>query len=119
MLKVFPNGFQITFENGYTVSVMFDEHNYCSNRTSGIYVRGECINAEVAIFTPNGGTVPVDGDVAGWASPERVAELIGIAAQLDAELEMEFYRMEVENTIEDLEADYYDNQCHTGSNPDA
>lgn len=51
-------GFQITFDNGVTVSVQFGGGNYCQNR-SGIYWKpaadgARCADAEVAIWNKDG-----------------------------------------------------------------
>ena len=56
-------GFQLSFHNGYTLSIMFGHGNYCDNYTLPItsydsvrrFSRINCINAEVAIIDPNNG----------------------------------------------------------------
>lgn len=86
-------GFQVTFENGFTVSVQFGFGNYCENKAdrqvNGLVRMVDCKDAEVAVFYPNGGFVPIsDGgsadDIAGWVSPDHVAVLMAIVAQLPA-----------------------------------
>lgn len=66
-------GFQVTFENGYTVSVQFGPGNYCSNDMRGFSMeamreageRGSS-TAETAFFGPDGNLLkrnPDDADV--------------------------------------------------------
>ena len=48
-------GFQITFDNGWTVSVQFGSGNYCNNRDLHALLHGksafpECENAEIAAW---------------------------------------------------------------------
>ena len=82
------NGFQITFENGYTVSVQFGEGNYCSFESTK-----ECKNAEVALISPDGWLMDLSGkfdwwsftdEVNGYTTPDEVAELIAYAQALPA-----------------------------------
>jgi len=67
-------GFFLRFNNGYEISVQFGGYHHCD--------RGET-TAEVAVFNPDGDLVPLLGkfawqkdDVLGYATPEKVAELI-------------------------------------------
>lgn len=83
-------GFQITFENGYTVSVQFGYWNFCScqailpenalKKKAPYEINTECHDAEVAVLSPKGTLVEMiefDGDVvAGYYTPEMVADLI-------------------------------------------
>lgn len=94
-------GFQITFENGYTISCQFGTGSYCDRRSftepygSELGMRRvESANCEVAIWRDNGdfitgaicdaADVDVDGDgmVAGYVSPEAVAKLIAYISTL-------------------------------------
>jgi len=50
-------GFQLTFENGLTISVQFGAGNYCANRSLSVEYGAElkqeitsCIDAEIAIW---------------------------------------------------------------------
>ena len=87
------HGFQITFENGYTVSVQFGELNYCNNArfaqeklkeyTTLVHpfqVNIECDDAEVAVLSPLRGLLPMSefgGDVVGaHFTPEMVFKLM-------------------------------------------
>lgn len=83
-------GFQITFENGYTVSVQFGAGNYCDNRTDAldaIAIKSdtdlECRNAEVAIIDHNNNFVEFSSSgesVLGEIDPNKVAEMIAWAS---------------------------------------
>ena len=73
-------GFQMTFENGNTISVMFGKGNYCNtpefekDRTSNK-------TAEVAIWDKNGNWYNFGNDtVKGWCNSNEVAEFIQFAA---------------------------------------
>lgn len=92
MFRVFGHkGFQIVFENGYEVSVMFGLGNYCEQRSSEFFkvypVESEhnCENAEVAVYKndvqikefPH---VHPGDSVGGWLTPNQVAEIITWAA---------------------------------------
>tara|TARA_Y100000296_G_C5112304_1_gene225819 strand:+ start:458 stop:766 length:309 start_codon:yes stop_codon:yes gene_type:complete len=75
-------GYQMTFKNGYCVSVQFGPGNYCERRGAGFDAVQTTANngevwrsktAEVAIFNPDG---TFDGDVQGWLNPDEVAEII-------------------------------------------
>lgn len=76
-------GFQMKFENGWTVSVMFGCMNYCNNRYSYGHdfnrsVSNECVNAEVAAWDKNGNWYWFDEhqNVKGWVAPDEVADFI-------------------------------------------
>lgn len=80
-------GFQITFENGYTVSVQFGPGNYADNYRRRVGLAEEFCGAdgsntaECAIFNPQGDFVPIGGDqVAAYKTPEEVLELLNWAA---------------------------------------
>ena len=80
-------GFQITFENGYTVSVQFGQYHYCSNknlkRNDDVYTK-DCRNAETAIFYKD--THPFHkhkgDDVQSYQSPKEVLETLKYAESL-------------------------------------
>jgi hypothetical protein len=78
-------GFQITFANGYTVSVQWGNGNYCEKKQYGGYGEEmkhqvwESPNAEVAVWDKNGDWVRpagINDDVKGYQTPEEVAEII-------------------------------------------
>ena len=96
MFKISPSplkGFQITFDNGYTVSVQFSNGNYCSNShiPEGFESLATCENAEVALIHPDGWLVDLsekfgwwigNDTVNGYTTPDEVAELIAYATSL-------------------------------------
>ena len=73
-------GFQITFENGWTISVQFGTSNYCSRRYSDTEYGKSIIespNAEIAIWDKNGEWYNFGSDeVKGYCTPDEVAEWI-------------------------------------------
>ena len=73
-------GVQITFDNGWTISVQWGKGNYCDRRFSMETEQGivECKNAEVAVWDADGVWLPMsDGDdVIGWQTPDDIAALI-------------------------------------------
>ena len=101
MLASYRNsGFQLGFENGYTVSVQFGTSNYCSNK-SFIYqewtdteVLNKSDNAEVAIFLTKSGDwrtkevfkdlfeLALNDDVEGYVPADTVAQLIAYVQKL-------------------------------------
>ena len=105
-------GFQIVFENGYKISVMFGVGNYADHHRGEITMeqwnnpplKWESRTAEVAVFKPNGDFVRIgaNDDVAGWLSPSEVSRLIAATATGD------------ETKIE--KALYLDNKSAEGSN---
>ena len=83
-------GFQMSFENGLTISVQFGYGNYCANKnepTNRHSANTECYDAEIAIFpTKDKGPAWLTNkflpkkrgeDVVGWIKPDEVAKLIG------------------------------------------
>ena len=90
-------GFQLTFENGITVSVQFGYGHYCANRNNRNFSRPQerCSsdNAEVAVIGANGEWLtrevfeklgwddPCD-DVAGYVAADEVAKLIAACQAL-------------------------------------
>lgn len=72
------NGFQITFGNGLTISVMFGNYNYCANKGSEA-IEGDftCPNAEIAVIS-EGILLPIahDDQVIGWCDSDKVANWI-------------------------------------------
>ena len=78
-------GFQITFANGYTVSVQFGTFNYCDSprslkdRNLEGWLNDTCLNAEVAIIAPDGSFVRFEqkeDDVRGYTDPDTLAKII-------------------------------------------
>jgi len=81
----YHRGFQVTFGNGYTVSVQFGPNSVCSVKNESLEemitpsnIDEKCQNAEVAVITPNKNLIPFRSngdDTRGYVSPE---ELVGI-----------------------------------------
>ena len=79
-------GFQITFANGYTVSVQFGYGNYCDNRYGNDGAKSA--NAEVAAFKSHGGEWVKLGehdDVIGYQTPDQVLAIMARIAALPQE----------------------------------
>ncbi len=78
-------GFRMTFENGWTISVQWSAWNYCENREYNITggpTPSHCVNAECAVWDKNGDWFRLgeNDDVIGWQSPEQVSALISRVA---------------------------------------
>ena len=88
MFRINDNkGFQITFDNGYTVSVQFGPGNYGSNRAetylTTMNVPQSAALAETALLAPNGDFVAYkDDDVQGYQTASDVLELLNYASSL-------------------------------------
>lgn len=72
-------GFAMTFENGWTVSVMFGVSNYCSNRK--LIFGHDCpphsITAEIAAWDADDNWHDFGNDtVKGWVNADEVADFI-------------------------------------------
>ena len=98
VFKVFAQkGFQVKFENGYIVSVMFGAGNYCehhlnddvaptlnSDATIKVWQKHESIDAEIAVFDPDNNFVQIpfswNDQVKGWITPEEMLEVMNWAA---------------------------------------
>ena len=103
-------GFQITFENGLTASVQWRSGNYCDNYSSPFTnAFQESNTAEVAVFDTAGEFVNMDyfyngnndGEVAGFLSPEDVAEFLYKVSSFDT-AKNEEYRNSFDNLFEDV-----------------
>jgi hypothetical protein len=95
MFYAFANkGFQVTFANGWKVSVMFGAGNYCQNRfedvdhreTVPVWGSFHSDDAEVAVFTPDDEFstdfpgCPEGDQVLGWITPETMLEIMNWTA---------------------------------------
>lgn len=82
--RLIPNkGFQMTFENGNTISVMFGVGNYCSNRNDLNIVDGSVVSntAEIAIWNEKDEWHNFGGDtVNGFIDSNEVAKWVSFAA---------------------------------------
>lgn len=91
-------GFQMTFENGLTVSVQWGAGNYCDNHYNMDFLYGKDMRsntAEVAVMqgdrflNANNFMNPEDADwcddVVGYLSPEQVVDFLANAKNYTAE----------------------------------
>jgi len=87
------NGFQMTFKNGWTVSVQFSWCNYCSNQHKRHHQIFSSSDAEIAAWDENGVRYRFDesNTVKGWCKPDEVADFIVQIAAIE-EYEGRFYR---------------------------
>lgn len=88
MFRITDNkGFQITFDNGYTVSVQFGSGNYGSNYNADFVAEmgkpQSATLAETALISPSGDFVAYNGeDVQGYVNADSVLELLNYAKSL-------------------------------------
>ena len=84
------NGFSMTFENGFTISVRWGIGNYCERRSMSSYhphsdmkiPQVKSTDAEIAIWDKEGTWFNFGSDtVKGWCSVDEVATWIGIARE--------------------------------------
>lgn len=85
-------GFQITLDNGYTVSVQFGVINYCDNKDIGVSITTDttindpvpdCKNAETALINSDGEFVNyLHQKVQGHMTPDMVLDLLNHARDL-------------------------------------
>lgn len=76
------SGFQMTFENGNTISVQFGFGNYCENRNES---KSTSKSSEIAIWNEHTGKwFDFGGDtVKGWCNADEVAKWVNFAANND------------------------------------
>ncbi len=99
MFKSRKNGFQITFTNGLTASVMFGEGNDCENRDKNPQFPIECRNTELAVFRggeqlfcdgssewDEDGSTSCPQSITGWLSPDIVAQLLAAIAKMPTDI---------------------------------
>jgi len=70
------SGVQMTFKNGYTISIQFGFGNYCENKFCG---KSESKDCEIAVFDSEDNFVQIEGmtdDVVGYCSIDEVADYI-------------------------------------------
>lgn len=72
-----PKGFQMTFANGWTVSVQFGEGNYCSSKVDE-HGRVSSETAEIAAWNHKHEwfRVSPSDNVKGWCKPDEVARFV-------------------------------------------
>lgn len=76
-------GFQMTFENGMSISVVWHKSAYCDRRSFSVDSHedtgpADCINAEVGAWDENGDWYRLgeNDDVIGYQTPDQVADFI-------------------------------------------
>jgi len=94
-------GFQMTFDNGFRISVQWGHGNYCEVKNKGMWGDEQkqdywdSTSAEIAVFGENDNMLNLRGDdsfdtVAGWLSTDMVAKVIAIvqSAKTDKEIQL-------------------------------
>jgi hypothetical protein len=100
-------GFQITYQNGYTVSVQFGAGCYCTNRDLPY---GEKVppsdTAETALMTKDGFVEYQGDDVQGYMTPSEVLKLMVYAESLPPYDELTAF-VSGKNPQEEKEGSFY------------
>ena len=94
-------GFQMTFDNGFRISVQWGIGNYCAVREKDAYGAPQkqdfwdSVSAEIAVFGEGGNMINLRGDdefdtVVGWLSTDQVAKVITIvqSSKTDKEIQL-------------------------------
>ncbi len=79
-------GFQMTFDNGFRISVQWGHGNYCAVKDKGMWGDEqkedywESASAEIAVFDGDSRFIDIREDdmVAGWLSTDTVAKVIAV-----------------------------------------
>jgi len=80
-------GFQMTFKNGWTVSIQIGRGNYCDNRHKSSDF-SKCENAEIAAVDKNGEWYKFDYDsVQGYVSTDDIAKFILMVCEFAGDAE--------------------------------
>lgn len=84
-----PSGFQMTFNNGNTISVQFGFGNYCSNRGES---KDTSTTAEVAIWNKDGKWYQIQShdEVLGHCNTDEIAKWIHFAATTEFKKEIDY-----------------------------
>jgi len=94
-------GFQMTFDNGFRLSVQWGIGNYCQRKSDGMFGDEmkdnfwESTSAEIAVFDDNVDSSPMvnlNGGidmVCGWLSTDQVAKVIAIVQSAKTANEIE------------------------------
>ena len=96
MLKLGKEGIQWSFDNGYTVSIQWGIHHYCSNnaRFGDKQVTDSSPNCEICIFDPNGDSVKLEDDwVRGWVSAEKLVGVLAYVQQSERDAKLSERRL--------------------------
>ena len=92
-------GFQMTFDNGFRISVQWGHGNYCAVKEKGMWGDEQkqdywgSVSAEIAVFGENDSMINLRGDdsfdtVVGWLSTDTVAKVIAIVQSSKTEEEL-------------------------------
>jgi hypothetical protein len=94
-------GFQMTFDNGFRISVQWGHGNYCAVKNKGMWGDEQkedywdSTSAEIAVFGEGDNMLNLRGDdsfdtVVGWLSTDEVAKVIAIvqSSKTDKEIEL-------------------------------
>ena len=92
-------GFQMTFDNGFRISVQWGHGNYCAVKDQGMWGDEQkedywdSVSAEIAVFGENDNMISLRGDdcfdqVAGWLGTDTVAKVIAIVSSAKTEEEL-------------------------------
>ena len=83
-------GFQMTFDNGFRLSVQWGIGNYCQRKSDGMFGDEmkdnfwESTSAEIAVFDDNVNGCPIiningtTDNVSGWLNTDQVAKVVAI-----------------------------------------
>ena len=94
-------GFQMTFDNGFRISVQWGHGNYCAVKDKGMWGDEQkqdywdSVSAEIAVFGERDNMLNLRGDdsfdtVVGWLSTDQVAKVIAIvqSSKTDKEIQL-------------------------------
>ena len=81
-------GFQMDFQNGFSISVQWGIGNYCAVREKDAYGTPQkqdywdSVSAEIAVFDNDSRFIEIreDDQIAGWLSTDTVAKVIAIVS---------------------------------------
>ena len=91
-------GFQMTFENGFRISVQWGVGNYCQRKEDGEYGESmktefwESNSAEIAVFNKDREFITITNYpdvVTGWLNTDKVAKVITVVQSATTKEEIE------------------------------
>ena len=91
-------GFQMVFENGFRISVLWGGGNYCQRKEDGEYSEPmktefwESTSSEIAVFNKDGEFITITNYpdvVAGWLNTDKVAKVITVVQSATTKEEIE------------------------------
>tara|TARA_B110000902_G_scaffold250618_1_gene309989 strand:- start:293 stop:631 length:339 start_codon:yes stop_codon:yes gene_type:complete len=83
-IATYNKGFQMKFDNGFSISVQWGTHNYCERKSFNTNIDPvkeriwESMSAEIAVFDSENKILPIGNEdsVIGWLTPDEVAKII-------------------------------------------